>query len=300
MRKVGIALVVLLVALAGQVCAGGMEIYINNKPFKGASSGPATDLMLEAGPYFQLAGGDFQFDADTGKATLDGAPLNVTVQGPKVFVRAKEMVSLVGGRYNANAALGTVDIYAFDPVEAARKAWARVFGLPAITNETDFQVMATLTRGVLTKELGLDLDFPVELVLSTREEIKALSGRDLDGYTMATFRDEGTKGLANAKIMVARGNPPIITMQLLAGGWGSLWTARQGFQSNEALIGGFSLWSGYYVLDRLGAKMDPGSWGVSRGEAARAEFRRLLDLQKTGGGPAVVNSIRNMAPGRSN
>lgn len=298
MRTLTLA-VLFLFALAGAARAAGPEIYINNKPFKGACSGPATDLMLEAEPYFKLAGGDFQFDAKTGTATLDGAPITVTVQGEKVFVRAKEMVSLVGGRYNANAALGTVDIYAFDPVEAARKAWVRVFALPAIHNDVDFQVMATLTRGILTKELGMDLDFPVELVLATPEQIQALSGHGgLGAYTRATYRDSGSQGIANATILVNKGQSPAITMQFLAGGWGTLWVARQGFQTNDALLDGVSLWTSYFVLDQLGARIAPASWGTAQSEPARREFLRLLDLQRTGGAPAVITSLKNQAPRR--
>lgn len=294
MRRLGIAMLV-LVALAGHAWAAGTEIYVNNKPFKGACSGPATDLMLEAEPYFKLAGGDFQYDAEKGTATLDGAPITVTVQGNKVFVRAKEMVSLVGGRYNANAALGTVDIYAFDPVEAARKAWARVFALPAIQNDVDFQVMATLTRSVLTKDLGMDLDFPVELVLATPEQIQAVSGHaGLGAFTRATYRDSGSQGIANAAIMVNKGQSPIVTMQFLAGGWGTLWVARQGFQANDAVLDGVSLWTSYYILDQLGARLPPATFGPTIPEAGRREFLRLLDLQRTGGAPAVITSLRNL------
>lgn len=297
MRKFGLVLVI-LIALAGHAWGAKTEIYVNNKPFKGASSGPPTDLLLEAEPYFALAGGTYKFDAATGTATLDGSPIPVTVQGTRVFVRAREMASLVGGRYNANADLGTVDIYAFDPVEAAKKGWARIFALPAITNETDFQVMATLTRGLLTKQLGMELDFPVELVLATAEEIQAASGRaELGGFISSTYHGSGG-GIANARIMVLKGFPPAGTMNFLAGGWARLWVARLGLPTNDALKEGFGLWASYYVVSQLGARIPPASWGAAQSEPGRREFLRLLDLEKTGGPVGVVTSVRNLAPGR--
>jgi len=168
-------LVWLFLALTLPALAAPFEVYLNNKPFPGAVSGPARDLMLEAEPYFKITGGQFRFDGGTGQASLDGESIPVTVVDGRAFVRAREMVARVGGRYNLNQALGTVDIYAFDPVEAARKAMVRILTMKSIDNDLDFRVMASVTRGILTRS-GFDLDFPVELLLATPEEILAAGG----------------------------------------------------------------------------------------------------------------------------
>jgi hypothetical protein len=267
---------------------------VNNKPFKGASSGPPSDLMLEAGPYFELAGGDFRYDASTGQATLDGSQVAVTVVGDKVFVRAKEMAAQVGGKYNYNAAMGSVDIYAFDPVEAARKAWARIFALRSIDRDLDFQIMATLTRSILTKT-GLDLDFPVELKLSTPEEIVAVGGRaDLSSFS--TFRTmPNRKGIANATIYVRKGQSPRATMNSLAYGWGIFYCQKAGLPNSRDFLGGVGLWAGYHVLEQLGTKVPANQWGTAQQADERARFQELYKIHEMGGAPAVMKYLGTLA-----
>lgn len=290
-------LALLLLCLAGPTLAAPKtEIFVNNKPFRGASSGPAADLLLEAAPYFKLAGGEFKYDAETGLATLDGSPVEVTVVGEKVFVRAKEMASLVGGRYSVNAALGSVDIYAFDPVEAARKAWARIFSMRAITNEQDFQVMATLTRGILT-DAGLDLDFPVELKFSSPQEIVAAGGTaEMRSFTYATVRSSGS-GIGHATIYIRSGQAPTPTMSGLGYGWGVFYCRRLGISQPESMLGGVGLWAGYYVLHELGVRMPAERWGTGQDAADRAHFLDLVKIFEAGGAEAVVTSLKNRAPG---
>lgn len=274
--------------------APGVDIFVNNKPFKGASSGPPGDLMLEAGPYFALAGGDFVFDAATGQATLDGSPIPVTVVGQKVFVRAKEMVAQVGGKYSYNPDMKSVDIYAFDPVEAARKAWARIFALRSIDRPLDFQVMATLTRSILTKT-GMDLDFPVELKLSTTEEIVAAGGSpNLTGYS--TFHTLPNKtGIADATIYVKKGRSPLATINSLAFGWGAFYCQKIGLPNDMDLLAGVGLWAGYHVLEQLGARISADELGTNQTPGERARFQELMKTHEIGGAPAVMKHIRNLA-----
>ncbi len=288
-------LVWLLLALTLPALAAPFEVYLNNKPFPGAVSGPAGDLMLEAGPYFKITGGQFRFDGGTGQASLDGESIPVTVVDGRAFVRAREMVKRVGGRYNVNQALGTVDIYAFDPVEAARKAMTRILSMKSIDNDLDFRVMASVTRGIMTRS-GFDLDFPVELLLATSEEIVAAGGgRDLGTLTRWTYRPGGT-GIANAKVLVLKGRSPLMTMDGLACGWGSLYAARLGLNKQEDLTLGLGLWAGYHVLEQLGAPVRAESWGVKQKPAERAEFRKFLEIDQQGGPKAVLNALQQIAP----
>jgi len=292
-----LAVLAVLAALLGSSswAAPGLEIFINNKPFKGASSGSPGDLLLEADPYFQLAGGAFHFDVETGQATLDDSPIPVTVISGRAFVRAREMATRVGGKYSYNAALGSVDIYAFDPFEAARKAWARIFAMRAIDRDLDFQVMATLTRTILTRT-GMDLDFPVELKLATAEEIAAAGGRtDLNSYsTCRTLPNR--KGIAKATIYVRRGQSPQATMNSLAYGWGVFYGKKVGLPNSEDFLGGVGLWAGYHVLEELGTRVPANLWGTRQPENQRARFQELVKIHELGGAPAVMKHLGTLAP----
>ncbi len=288
-------LVWLLLAWTLPALAAPPEVFLNNKPFPGAVSGPTTDLMLEAEPFFKMVGGQFRLDAETGQASLDGEPIPVTVLGGRAFVRARHIVEKVGGRYNVNQALGSVDIYAFDPVEAARKAMVRILSMKSIDNDLDFRVMAGVTRGIMTRS-GFDLEFPVELQLATPEEIAAAGGsRDLTALTRCTYHPGGT-GIANARVLVRKGQHPLSVMNGLACGWGSLYATRLGLQKREDLTMGLGLWSGYHVLAQLGAPVRPESWGLKQKPAERAEFRKFLEIDEQGGPEAVLNALRQMAP----
>ncbi len=287
-----LAILAILAGAPGQA-APGLEVFVNNKPFKGATSGAPGDLMLEAVPYFELAGGAFRFDADTGRATLDDSPIPVTMVSGRVFVRAREMVARVGGKYTFNAAMGSVDIYAFDPVEAARKAWARVFAMRAIDRDLDFQVMATLTRTILTRT-GMDLGFPVELRLATPEEIVAAGGSP-DLASFSTFRTlPNNKGIAAATIHVRRGRSPQATMNSLAYGWGVFYCQKVGLPSDKDFLGGVGLWAGYHVLEELGTRVPADQWGAAQPQDQRARFLELFKIHEMGGAPAVMKHLGHL------
>ena len=151
--KIQIVRVLLLLAICLTGTAGGDQLYVRNRPFKGFASGVSKNLgniQVELGPLAQLLG--YQVSEVEGNWVMHktgepaALPEGTTVTG-KLFVQNKELAfseenglkivslkdfsELVGGRLKHNSSLATVDFdipAARDPLASTAKYQLIHFG----------------------------------------------------------------------------------------------------------------------------------------------------------------------------
>jgi hypothetical protein len=272
----------LLVALflAGALPAlAACEVYLNHLPFKGRVSGSPQDLWVEAPVFFAALKADFSCQG--ARATLNGVPLEVIRRQGVVWVRARQVAELLGGRYTFNEDLGSVDIYALTPVQAARAGLGRVLARDRIDDDRDFCVLAWLAGDLLSREAGLKLTGPLEMSLAEEAE---LTRAGLAGTT-GGVAPEGR----GVRLLAKRGSTPFTVLTTLASGWATAWCRARGCPPRE----GFGLWTGFYLLRALGVAVDADSYGSWTGPEAQGEFQELLRLESGGGPAAVLQRMRS-------
>lgn len=277
--------------LAGLAAAQG-KVFVNNKPFKGKIAGSPADIQVEAAPFFEMIGARFAFDASTGKATVDGEEVEVVLVDGTPMLAARAYATKLGGKYTADPKMGSIDIYAYDPMAAARKALVAVLRQPKITNESDFHVLTTLSRSILQRDLGLKLTEPAELVMVTPEEMaKAGAGGNIGAFVRYTKERSG-KGTANYHFLVRTEQTPMQVIRHLAWMWGTTWALNQGLDGNNKLTEGFGTWVAFQVTKSLAGNISPGTF--LRGyEGSQVEgFKKLAEIEATGGVEAVLHYIQ--------
>lgn len=92
-------------------------MYVNNKVFKGATSGSPEKLMLDATPL--AASTNVGLQVEGGQVTLNGEALPTEMQGEALMIDARDLAQRLGGRYSVNKDLQSVDIYLLGAKPAA-------------------------------------------------------------------------------------------------------------------------------------------------------------------------------------
>jgi len=283
---------VLILLVASLAAAQAMKVFVNNKPFKGKVAGSAADIQVEAGPFFETIGAKYAFDAATGKATVDGEEVEVVVVEGTPMLAAKAYAAKLGGKYTSDPKMGTIDIYAYDPLAAARKALVAVLRQPKITNESDFHVLTTLSRSFLQRDLGLKLTEPAELEMVTPEEMAKASGRgDLGAYVRYTKERSG-KGTANYHFLVRNGQSPMEIIRHLAWMWGTTWALNQGLDGSNKLTEGFGTWVAYQVTKSLAGNISVGTFLRTVDPNHHEGFKKLAEIESQGGVEAVLHYVQ--------
>ncbi|MGE0492277.1 MAG: hypothetical protein AB7S38_23900 [Vulcanimicrobiota bacterium] len=268
--------------------AWALEIYVNNRPYQGPTQGAADAIQLEAARLFELLGGDYQVKND--RILFGGETLTLYTSQGQPMVSARELVDKIGGRYNYNTELGVLDIYAFDPAEAARKSLQRVMSLRTIENETDLAILSRLTRQTLEQKLGLDLADRVNSIhLATADEIRQAGGPARAACYLNLQAQIGGGG--SYEILVLKGMAPDDTIRALSWAWGVGWARGRGADRNDDLLRGFGEWTAYRVLRAL-TEVRSSETVFRRYEQvdprAIAAARRLVEVESLDGPPAVL------------
>ncbi len=99
----------LLVVLALIAPGAAQNVFVNNKPFKGAVIGESSSLQLEAQTLVEMT--SIGLRIVEGKLMLDGAEVPTTTEDGKLMVDAQALATQAGGRYVVNRELGSVDVY---------------------------------------------------------------------------------------------------------------------------------------------------------------------------------------------
>lgn len=98
------------------------QVYVRNKPFKGAVSGQGASTMVELQGLAQALGlkvesvnGGWVVNqgadmAGPGKVIVSGKEVQAQVQGESVLVNLKEFSEAVGARFVVNKSMGTIDV----------------------------------------------------------------------------------------------------------------------------------------------------------------------------------------------
>jgi len=210
----------LFLCLTLSLMAQGIKIFVNNKPFPGKTAGAPADLYLECAPTLKLLGSPTQWEAGATEIVLEGKSLAVVDQAGVPMIRAKDLCTLYGGRYDFNKGMNTVDIYAYDPIAKAKEALARIIKQRTIESEADFAVITLVCRQYLTQTLGLKLTDDVELRLVDKAEMTKLSGRQLDTYV--TYTKGKGSGTGRYLFHVLQGQSPSETIHSLGWAWGGV------------------------------------------------------------------------------
>ncbi|MBN9415107.1 MAG: hypothetical protein J0I12_06680 [Candidatus Eremiobacteraeota bacterium] len=124
MKKSLIAALILSVGLT--VGAQNFKVFLNNKPFSGKTAGTPADLYVECQIALKLLGNPTVLEAGATSVELEGKKLELQDQNGLLMCRAKDLCSVYGGRYDFNKGMGTVDIYAYDPIAKAKESLARI------------------------------------------------------------------------------------------------------------------------------------------------------------------------------
>ncbi|MCA9792712.1 MAG: hypothetical protein KC910_12985 [Candidatus Eremiobacteraeota bacterium] len=268
--------------------AWALEIYVNNKPYQGPTSGSAKSIQLEAGKLFALLDGDFQ--VKNGRILFGGESLTLYTSQGHQMVSARELVDKIGGRYAYSADLDVLDIYAFDPAEAARKSLERVMALRTIENETDLAVLSRLTRQTLESKLGLDLQDRVNSIhLATADGIRQAGGPANAACYLNPQAQIGGGGSYN--ILVLKGMAPDDTIRALSWAWGVGWARGHGDDHDDDLLRGFGEWTAYRVLRELTKVRSPETVFRRYERAdprAIAAARRLVEVESLDGVDGVL------------
>lgn len=212
------------------------------------------------------------------------------------MIRAKDLVTIFGGKYDFNKSLNSVDIYAYDPVAAARKSLIAILRLRAVKSESDFQVCVFLTRQILVQDLGLKLDDPDKVLLCTPAEMaKAGAGGDVGCYVSFMGERHGG-GTSNYVFRIRNDQGAVEIISDLAWSWGLTWANLRGVSKNEKLSIGFAYWTSYKAVSRLiGTTSDSHvrSQAQHSGGQALEGYKELRELEKTGGIEAVIKFIKD-------
>lgn len=107
MRLTCCFLLLLLVALPAD--CQSWSIFVNNKPFKGVTTGGPDKLMLDATVLASTT--DIGLKVEGGQVSLKGESLPSVPQGDTVLVDGRDLARRVGGKYTVNKDLNSVDIY---------------------------------------------------------------------------------------------------------------------------------------------------------------------------------------------
>ena len=289
------------VALASSVQAQDVKVFFNNQPFKGKVSGSPADLQLEAGPVLERLGRKAEIAEGTEKIQIDeDKSVPVSNVSGVFMVRAKDVVSAFGGKYDYNKSIGSVDIYAYDPVAAAKKSLATVLKLRKIHNDSDFQVCSVLTRQILVQQLGLTLDTPAQIAMCTPAEMaRAGAGGEVSCYVTFSGQRKGD-GTANYKFFVRQDQSPGTMIADLAWSWGITWANHKGFVKSEKYSIGFAYWASYKVVSELTRSASERSLleqAKRHHPAAVDGFRELREIDKSGGVEAVVKFMKEKGNG---
>ena len=285
----------LFLCLTLSLMAQGIKIFVNNKPFPGKTAGAPADLYLECAPTLKLLGSPTQWEAGATEIVLEGKSLAVVDQAGVPMIRAKDLCTLYGGRYDFNKGMNTVDIYAYDPIAKAKEALARIIKQRTIESEADFAVITLVCRQYLTQTLGLKLTDDVELRLVDKAEMTKLSGRQLDTYV--TYTKGKGSGTGRYLFHVLQGQSPSETIHSLGWAWGVQWENLNGDESNEDLSVALGNWTAVAMVKELVKVDDTRMVLRSSSISARSKdlFKELQTIERTGGVEAVLAYIKNQA-----
>lgn len=293
MKKTLIAALVLGLVLS--LGAQNFKVFLNNKPFRGKTSGTATDLYVECQAALKLLGNATTLDPSATSVEVEGKTLELQNQNGLLMCRAKDLCSAYGGRYDFNKSMGTVDIYAYDPIAKSKEALERILRQKAITSQADFEVMTLVARQYLIQQLGLKLVDDVELKLLTPEEMSKVGGAGL-GCLVTYIKGSGS-GTGRYVFNVESGNSPTETFHSLAWAWGVQWQNLNGDPNKRDLTHGFAEWVSYALIRDL-AKVD-WSGQILRNSTVDAGskemFKQLLSIEKQGNIEAVLAFIKNQS-----
>lgn len=293
MRKTCVAALVLMLGL--HLGAQNFKVFLNNKPFPGKTAGTPADLYVECGPALKLLGNSTALDPSATQVEVEGKSLPLQNQNGLLMCRAKDLCSVYGGRYDFNKGMGTVDIYAYDPIARAKEALERILKQKAISNQTDFEVMTLVARQYLIQQLGLRLVDDVELKLLTPEEMTKIGGGGLSCLVRYT-KGQGS-GTGRYVFNVESGNPPVQTFHSLAWAWGVQWQNLNGDESKDALSVGFGEWVAYAMLRDL-AKIDYSAKTLRNpnvDQPSKDMLKQLITIERQGNVEAVLAFIKNQA-----
>lgn len=85
------------------------DIFVNNKPFKGQSTGGSSNLMLEAVPLIKMVKLDLRADAQA--VTLNGESVPSELKDGVLFVDAKKLAEMCGGKLTVNKEFNSIDVF---------------------------------------------------------------------------------------------------------------------------------------------------------------------------------------------
>ena len=273
-----------------------VKVFLNNKPFSGKTAGSPADLYLEMNSVLKVLGKPDTLDPAATSVELEGQKLQLQSQGGVPMCRAKELCQLFGGRYEFNKSVGTVDVYAYDPLAAAREALKRVLSLGKISSEQDFNTLSLLTRQHLIQNFGLKLDDGAELKMVNQQEMAKSSGRgDLDTYVRYRQEYKGT-GTACYLFLVRDLQSPSDTLHGMAWAWGVQWHNLNGNADDHTSSRAFGHWVAYALVRDI-AKLDSYRT-ILRGCESQAEkdlFSKFRETERAGGIESVLSYIKNQA-----
>ena len=100
----------LIILILGSLLApvSAQEIYVNNRAFKGESSGSGPSMYLELAPLAKMLKLDVQ--VEDGQHSVNSQALRVQVSGDKTLVLLDSLAEAAGLRVDRNASMNTVDI----------------------------------------------------------------------------------------------------------------------------------------------------------------------------------------------
>ncbi|MBI3930366.1 MAG: hypothetical protein HY319_32820 [Armatimonadetes bacterium] len=102
-------LLLVFILLGAPAHAQAWEVFVNNKPFKGQVIGGPSDLLLQAEPLDQMLELDLAIDENG--VSLDGQVVPSETREGAVFVNARKLTELSGGRLVVNKELSSIDVY---------------------------------------------------------------------------------------------------------------------------------------------------------------------------------------------
>ncbi|MBS2036725.1 hypothetical protein JST97_17175 [bacterium] len=285
----------LILSLGLSLGAQNLKVFLNNKPFPGKTAGGAADLYVECQPALKLLGNTTVLDPAATSVEVEGKTLELQNQSGLLMCRAKDLCSVYGGRYDFNKTMGTVDIYAYDPIAKAKEALERILRQKAITSQADFEVMTLVARQYLIQQLGLKLVDDVELKLLTPEEMSKIGGSNLS--CLVTYIKGHGSGTGRYIFNVESGNAPLQTFHSLAWAWGVQWQNLNGDESKSDLTHGFGEWVAYALIRDL-AKVNWSSQTLRNSTiqpGAKEIFKQLMTIEKQGNIEAVLAYIKNQS-----
>ena len=280
--------------LATGLWAQGVKVFLNNQVFKGRVAGTGSDISLEAKAVFQMLGRHIELAPDADTVRLEEGK-NIPVSGG--MIRAKDLVAVYGGKYDFNKGLNSVDVYAYDPIAAARKSLVNILKQSKVNSEADFLVLVTLTKQMLTQDLGLTLDNPEKVLLCSKADmLKVGAGSNVGCYVTYSAERKGS-GSADYHFYVLKDRSAAHMLSDLAWSWGLTWANLRGLSKNKRLSIGFAYWTSHKVVTRLAGPV-PDSRTVSHiqksshPEAADG-YKELRELENNGGIEAVIKFIKD-------